>query len=266
MIDEELDMSHDDYDEQLVKEIKKYRLLWDTNHKDYKDANKKIHTWKIIALKLKKPGGAKELKRRWKNLRDGLVRSIRKNAEASQISKSEMKVSKCKLFDELLFLKDFISYRPTPIEIPFGCGTQRSPEVYKSVDIETHVITEQETFDTTIIRFEKDVDKINHDRFVGGEGSEECESIKRLKMPNNSGSSGLSSVNNSVLKPNEDSLSVTASSSGEIENEITKSSNWHFCQSLVDVLDSLPKKKNRMAKIKIQEILMKLEFDEEDQN
>ena len=40
-----------------------------------------------------------------------------------------------------------------------------------------------------------------------------------------------------------------------------KSSDHLFCESIVEILDKLPAKKNRMARI---EILMKYEFDDDD--
>lgn len=44
----------------------------------------------------------------------------------------------------------------------------------------------------------------------------------------------------------------------------TKSSNQLFCDSIVELLDKLPAQKNRMARVEIQQLLLKYEFDNVD--
>jgi hypothetical protein len=47
-------------------------------------------------------------------------------------------------------------------------------------------------------------------------------------------------------------------------SESSKSSNQLFCDSIVEILDKLPPKKNRMSRVEIQQVLMKYEFDIDD--
>lgn len=56
-----------------------------------------------------------------------------------------------------------------------------------------------------------------------------------------------------------DALSKTS----ETQHEGKKSSDELFCLSIVETLQKLPPKKNRQAKIRIQEILLDLEFSDE---
>ena len=48
-----------DEDEMLVKEIRKYRCLWDTSCRSFKDSPKKQQAWRGIAVKLEKDGQSK---------------------------------------------------------------------------------------------------------------------------------------------------------------------------------------------------------------
>ena len=47
------------------------------------------------------------------------------------------------------------------------------------------------------------------------------------------------------------------------ENSELRSSNQLFCDSIVEILDKLPSKKNRMARVEIQQVLMKYEFEDD---
>ena len=46
----------DQLDEHLVEEVHKYRILWDTSARGYKDTIKKNQAWTEISLKLNKSG------------------------------------------------------------------------------------------------------------------------------------------------------------------------------------------------------------------
>ena len=57
------------------------------------------------------------LKRRWKNLRDGMMRCLKKINEGQKSGAGASKMPTCKLFDQLLFLRDFVSNRETTSNI-----------------------------------------------------------------------------------------------------------------------------------------------------
>ena len=57
---QQLDLEEKDDDEQLdehlVEEVHRYRILWDTSSRGYKDTVKKNQAWKEISLKLNRNG------------------------------------------------------------------------------------------------------------------------------------------------------------------------------------------------------------------
>ena len=59
-----------------------------------------------------------------------------------------------------------------------------------------------------------------------------------------------------ALSKSENSETAAQSSKDE------ESSNMLFCKSLVPILESLPPKKNRLARLEIQKLLISLEFDD----
>lgn len=50
--DLEPDLIDDGFDEYLIEEVKKYRILWDTSSRGYKDLMKKNQAWSEISSKL----------------------------------------------------------------------------------------------------------------------------------------------------------------------------------------------------------------------
>ena len=56
---------------------------------------------------------AEKLKSRWKNLRDGFVKCLKKLGEASKSGSSATKIHYCQYFEQLLVLKDSVSNRPS---------------------------------------------------------------------------------------------------------------------------------------------------------
>ena len=56
---------------------------------------------------------------------------------------------------------------------------------------------------------------------------------------------------------------LTKSEDVSTQKTEVRSSNQLFCDSIVDILDKLPPKRNRMARVEIQNILIKYEFDDE---
>ena len=59
-----------------------------------------------------------------------------------------------------------------------------------------------------------------------------------------------------------EALSKSGGSKEKSEEE--DDSDWHFCKSLVSILKKLPPKKNRLARLEIQQVLFRYEFDYED--
>uniref|UniRef100_A0A6P7F325 Transcription factor Adf-1-like n=1 Tax=Diabrotica virgifera virgifera TaxID=50390 RepID=A0A6P7F325_DIAVI len=61
--------------EKLIELVKKYPILYDLSHEDYKNIRKKDKIWDEIGQEMKEC--REELKRRWRSLRDSYVRYLR---------------------------------------------------------------------------------------------------------------------------------------------------------------------------------------------
>ncbi|XP_050502175.1 transcription factor Adf-1-like [Diabrotica virgifera virgifera] len=61
--------------EKLIELVKKYLILYDLSHEDYKNIRKKDKIWDEIGQEMKEC--REELKRRWRSLRDSYVRYLR---------------------------------------------------------------------------------------------------------------------------------------------------------------------------------------------
>ncbi|KAL4714853.1 hypothetical protein ACJJTC_012525 [Scirpophaga incertulas] len=90
--------------EKLIDIVKGYKLIYDVNHKDYSDYQKKIETWNEIGLKLKTSG--KECKRSWTLLRDSFRRSLKKKRDPQNPEK------KWRYEDEMSFLIPYTKEKP----------------------------------------------------------------------------------------------------------------------------------------------------------
>lgn len=60
------------FNEMLVREVKKYKQLWNQNTKLHKEAKAREDAWSAIALTLAVP--AEQCQTRWRSLRDGYLR------------------------------------------------------------------------------------------------------------------------------------------------------------------------------------------------
>ncbi|XP_046863507.1 uncharacterized protein LOC124457274 [Xenia sp. Carnegie-2017] len=235
-------------DEHLVEEVHRYRILWDTSSRGYKDTVKKNQAWKEISLKLNR--NADILKRRWKNLRDGMMRCLKKIKDAEKSGAGASKTPSCKLFENLLFLKDFVSNRETTSNI---------------------------TLSNEIIN--TDSGSIRDDSFAPSppllaSGSTPDMSTYKTRCNKRKAHAGPDILTNQTPKRTTkrsdrqdkiDLLLVNALSQSDEQKQQTqdwRSSNHLFCNSIVEILEKLPPKKNRMARVEIQQVLMKYEFGE----
>ena len=213
----------------------------------------KCYTAEKIILKLKMNSFcfflAELLKCRWKNLRDGMMRCLKKIKDGQKLGGSAFKMPTCKLFDQLLFLKDFVSNRETNshISITSDSGSNDSITV---IDDSAHLTPPSTTPDITTPKVGPKKRKAETD------GLEEISSHQPSRRLNKK----------SERQDKIDLLLVNALSKSDesMAHSESKSSNHLFCDSIVEILDKLPSKKNRMARVEIQQVLLKYEFDNGD--
>ncbi|XP_035224197.1 transcription factor Adf-1-like [Stegodyphus dumicola] len=101
-------------DEILINEIRQYPLLWDHKLKDYRNKERKELIW----IKISNSIGydVNTIRHRWKCLRDRYVREC-KALKSKNRSGSEATTPKFGLYEELSFLRDTVSHRPTTSNI-----------------------------------------------------------------------------------------------------------------------------------------------------
>lgn len=106
------DAGHGDneFTENMIAEIRKYRHLYDTSLKEYKDCEMKDNSWTQISLTLAIDKG--DLQKKWKNIRDSYSRILRE--QRSKPSGSAFKKEKPWPWTESLkFLKESVKHRKT---------------------------------------------------------------------------------------------------------------------------------------------------------
>ena len=72
----------------LLDFYKKYRCLWDKNHKDYgkKDVQRKVVAPLLVMLQKSKPPHTEDqVKKRWHSLRSSILRYAKKDGPESEI-------------------------------------------------------------------------------------------------------------------------------------------------------------------------------------
>lgn len=96
--------------------------VWD---RAYKDLTKKKQAWAELAHIFKKD--VDSLKRLWKNLKDNFGKCLKNRIKMTRSGAAAETLPKCKLFDQLYFIKDTVANRPTISNIPQE--SQETPDV-----------------------------------------------------------------------------------------------------------------------------------------
>lgn len=165
------------------------------------------------------------IKRRWKNLRDGMVRCLKKLDHSQHPGSGYLKTPMCRLFNELLFLRDCVQCTNTSMNLSDTeenlVGSATTPQLVEAPPKKRarHNVELSQDKNTSVV--EKSTEKL--DVYL---------------------TDGL--TNGFTLdKPD------------------VESSDWLFCRSLVGILEKMPSKNNRKARIEILQVLMKYEFQED---
>ena len=178
------------------------------------------------------------------------MRCLKKIKDTQKSGAGASKTPTCKLFDNLLFLKDFVSNRETTSNIFLSNESTNTDS--GSISDESAPLTPPPLTSTPppdMCASKADLNKRKADTVMD---------VMTYQTPKR------------VMKKSErqdkiDLLLVNALSKSDEQKPGTqesKSSNHLFCDSIVEILDKLPSKKNRMARVEIQQVLMKYEFDD----
>lgn len=188
------------------------------------------------------------LKGQWKTLRDKFRRCIVNRKTQSRSGSKSGKLSKCKYFENLQFLSDVISNAETEsnVTIPNNQAKSNNQTVANNQSIPSNQLNES---------------------IVGKAASTPNElSTPVIKMPyrkRKKDSSYAEKVDlilvdtlKKMQKPR--NFDQPLSNEKEKEKDTKTDSETLFCQSLVDQLKALNARKNKLARIKIQQILFEI--------
>ena len=184
-------------------------------------------------------------------MRDSYRRCLNKREKQTRSGAAASKMSKCKYFDILAFLNESLSNKETDSNIHFV-----------NDDADGEVATSQ-----------LDDGRIS-DTFRSPPSTPSIESFTNTRRPcqKPGRKKQREDLANNVDLMLVDSLKDVSAICSSLPRSDRDGKNDHydyndtdalFCKSLIPNLKSLPGKKNKQAKIKIQQLLYQLEFDEE---
>ncbi|KAL1488157.1 hypothetical protein ABEB36_015115 [Hypothenemus hampei] len=107
----------DDFTEKLIEHVKKYNVLYDMSHADYKNIRIKNKVWDEIAKDMGKHTGD-DLKKRWKNLRDCFSKYLRsEKTRTGQAAKSICRYKTWPWAQHMEVFKPFLQFAQTQSNI-----------------------------------------------------------------------------------------------------------------------------------------------------
>ena len=149
---------------------------------------------------------------------------------------------KCKYFDQLMFIRDKVANKETSsnLQLP-SPNVVETPITQAIVNGQTPIVTPTSINDHTPTGLKRKEDLY----YVST-----CDKTRRKnEIANN--------VDLMLLKTVKDIDQNNSAESPE-------NTDTHFCMSLVEQMNKLPKKKNRIARMEFQKILFNLEFSDEE--
>lgn len=180
------------------------------------------------------------LKQEYKKLKDNLKKCLDRRERATKSGVAASRLSKCKFFDQLSFLRDKTSNKPTEsnVTIPY-----------------------LESLDTSNVPSPSSCES---DAPLSAEKSTSKRKLLSTEFPN----SGNCAKSRAVFAHTVDSMLVkTLQDMNKGENsppvQLGEDEDSLYCRSLIPVFRELPLKKKRLAKLKIDELLYNIEFDSE---
>ncbi|XP_045451344.1 uncharacterized protein LOC123660291 [Melitaea cinxia] len=102
-------MNAREYREKLIDEVKKYPVLYDTNHENHRDIDVRDRCWQEISERL--GANSEVLKREWKILRDSLRQSLKKS-DKGVTTKAGLPCKKWRFQNRMSFVLPYMTIRP----------------------------------------------------------------------------------------------------------------------------------------------------------
>ena len=181
------------------------------------------------------------LKAQWKNLRDNLKRCMVKRAALTKSGAAAHLLPKCKFFNQLQFVQEKITNKETVSNFNIAESVVPSPA---SVSVSSEASDPPENNSFSLNSPEPPTKKRNTNKRFNN-GSADTELLGVIKDMNTATKSLISSA-------------VPENKIEEKDNE-----NALYCKSVAKVLDRFSTRNAAMGRMKIQNILFELEFNEQ---
>ena len=177
------------------------------------------------------------LKQEFKKLKENLKKCLDRRGKATKSGAASSILSKCRYFDQLSFLHDKASNKPTESNIVIACG-----EGSDTSSLPSPSSCESEVQPSVGVHKRK----FSADLSSGGKNAK-----SRRELADN--------VFSMLVKILQD---MKHDSYPQVH--LDEDEDPLYCRSLIPFLRKLPLKKKRLAKFRINELLYKMEFDSED--
>ena len=146
-------MSDSDFTEQIIQEVEKRPIIWNTEHQDHHNKLAITNAWWAIAKALDQP--EKTCQTRWRTLRDNYVKAtnavVKKTGSGATLGRQKSFA----YIEEMSFLRRSIAPRKTETNIPVSAASSKETSAQISSDEDD---TELNDIDRNIAAFEKPED------------------------------------------------------------------------------------------------------------
>ncbi|XP_063699622.1 uncharacterized protein LOC134830162 [Culicoides brevitarsis] len=234
-------------EEELIEAIKSHKELYDCTDKNFKRHASRNAAWSKIAKQVGLTEN--EAKKRWRSLRDGFIKHVKQHDEETRGAMLH--------YDILKFLLPYVTGENARTRTP--SAAKKSRNVVSNI---IYIQNDTDELGTQYIRamddevaVESNEDEEMEDGSLTNPKTETVEIIP-TETDENTETYTIEEATETNVKFNH----RTSASSGF--NEQNLDSDERFLISLAPTLRRLDTKKNTLARIKIQQLLFELEFDE----
>lgn len=213
------------------------------------------HTNKLLYLELFN-FTVEFLKTQLKYLKDNLKKCLDRRSKATRSGAAASKPATCKYFDQLSFLHSKVSNKPTESNLTPVTEVEDTPSVQDNPS--TFTVTQSvpsPTISTTTSALAKGISSS-----APGKKSAESELIPYTPAKRSKSRAEMAyAVDALLVKTLQDMQEPSSKSTTIGDND----EDMLFCKSLVPQLKKMPARQNRLAKIKINQLLFDMEFNDE---
>ena len=247
--------------EHLISEVQSYPILWNKASPEYKETHKKRLVWVEIARKL---GVTVDFaKAKWKNLNDTFKKCLDREREMTKSGSAYSKPPRCRYYSQLLFLRDVLTNRMTSSNILLSIPSTSSnsgQQEYSEFAPSPYPVSE--TLSSPSLA--SPLCGADLEDLQSPPSNSSSERVALSCTPKNVPFAATRKRKNAEADPIESFLmdSIREREREKVEKKQDDPDDL-FCRSLVATLKRLPQKKNQLAKLKMQQLLFDIEYEDQ---